>query len=69
MTYKKQESNSEKNGPAYPGLEAARAKLAGVLAQLKEVDGRLEEAFAVKREYEARKDSVLIMAQAFLEAY
>ena len=46
MTYKKQESNSEK-AAAYPGLEAARAKQAGVLAQLKEVDGRLEEAFTV----------------------
>ena len=52
MTYKKQESNSEK-APAYPGLEAARGKLAGVLAQLKEVDSRLEEAVAIKREHEA----------------
>jgi hypothetical protein len=66
MTYKKQESNSEK-AAAYPGLEAARAKQAGVLAQLKELDSKLEEAFAVRREIEASRDSVLIRAEAFLE--
>jgi hypothetical protein len=53
MTKSKVESNSEK-APAYPELEKQRAKQAGVVAQLKEIDSKLEEAFAVKREHEAR---------------
>jgi len=66
MLKKVSAGNSEK-APAYPELEKQRAKLAAVLAQLKELDSKLEEAFALKREHEARRDSVLIMAEALLE--
>ena len=66
MLKKVSAGNSEK-APAYPELEKQRVKLAAVVAQLKELDSKLEEAFAVKREHEARRDSVLIMAEALLE--
>jgi chromosome segregation ATPase len=66
MTKKQSEGNSEK-APAYPELEKARAKLGGVVSQLREVDSKLEAALAEKREFDTARDSILARAEILLE--
>ena len=66
MTYKKQESNSEK-GAAYPDVEKCRAKLAEVQAQARTVEDRLREILEAKRTEEGRAGDIMFQAEALLE--
>jgi hypothetical protein len=66
MTNRKTESNSEK-GATYPGLEAARAKLAEVQTQARAIEDRLREILEAKRTEEGRAGDLMVLAEALLE--
>jgi hypothetical protein len=66
MTKSRFESNSEK-APAYPELEAARAKLEEVKAQAGKIEDRLREILEAKRSEAARAGDIMFQAEALLE--